>query len=260
MRRKSIELASEIAYKIQNKGKSWPELLRQYSWRSYGPEQTLSSLFDIECPRRPLFRKIASSASLSSDERIELTKFAQTIFIWGGVQRSNSKAAENSALVESVIKAALSWRVPGSNVPMNSGWTKVAALATEFVELDGGAPQVIFDSRVAASLLTRLDSVLDDAPNGARPAPFLPEELRTLGYVPGRGGTRNQNGHRAHRLGWPNRYRRWDAQFAASRLVNEIRKCLNRNILIFGRMPFSPYPDGRWSARGIEMVLFMDGR
>lgn len=258
--RASAELASVIADQFQHEEKDWPNIFSSYSWRSNGPEQTLRMLLDIERPCRSIFRKIHLSEPLSPYERTELTKFAQAVFKWGGVQRSNSQAAQNSLVVEGVIRAALSWKVPCDSVPMNSGWTKVAALATEFVEIKGGAPQVIFDSRVAASLLTRLDHVLTNIPDGARPAPYLPQELKALGYVPGRGGTRSKHGHRAHRLGWPNRYRRWDAQFAASTLVNEIRNYLNQNIERYGKMPFSPYCDQRWSVRGVEMVLFMDGQ
>ena len=47
---------------------------------------------------------------------------------------------------------------------MNSGWTKVAAFASAHLEsVPGRHPQVIFDSRVATAILSRLDSLLAKA-------------------------------------------------------------------------------------------------
>jgi hypothetical protein len=254
------KIAERLVFRVQISRDSWSDLLKGYQWQSVGAKDTLADLEELERPLRALFKKIKAGERLSSSEYLNLTVFAQKVFKWGGVQRSNSKVAEDSEVVAKVIRAALSWEVPDATVPMNSGWTKVAAFSSEYVEADGGNPQVIFDSRVAASLLTRLDEILVDAPDGVRPASYLPYELTALGYVPGRGGTRNKNGRRDHRLQWPNRYQRWDAQFSASKLVNAMRRHLNENLQKYGPMPFSPYPDSRWSTRGVEMVLFMDGQ
>jgi hypothetical protein len=125
---------------------------------------------------------------------------------------------------------------------MNSGWTKVAAFAT------GHMPngQVIWDSRVAHSLIRRIDNILV---NSGRQE--IPEFLKGVGWVPGRGGTRHHP--RTYKLKWPNGYRSWQAQFAGSSLVHAIRDELNK------RQMGATSPQEPWSVRTVEMVLFMDG-
>jgi hypothetical protein len=252
------EIASEIAV-LLSEDTGLPGRLMDYSWGGTTAEDTILQLYEIEYPKRLIFRKILRKEKLSLSELSSLSEFAISIFEWGRVTRGNAEIAKNGELVASVIDAGLSWHIPSKNVPMNSGWTKVAALATEFVEAEGGTPQIIFDSRVAASLLSRLDKVLNQVPTGDDPRKFLPHELAALGWVPGRGGTRTTKGRREHRLHWTNRYKRWDAQFSATRLVSAIRQHVNRELSGFGKMPFSPYENGTWSTRGIEMILFMDG-
>lgn len=252
------EIASEIATLLSG-DISLPDRLMDYSWGGEKAKDTISKLYEIEYPNRFIFRKVLRKEKLSLSESASLTEFAIRVFEWGRVTRGNAEVAKNGELVASVIDAGLNWHIPRKNVPMNSGWTKVAALATEFIESEGGTPQIIFDSRVSASLLSRLDAVLSQVPTGDDPRKFLPDELRALGWVPGRGGTRTTKGRREHRLHWTNRYKRWDAQFSATRLVSAIRKHVNMDLSGFGKMPFSPYENGTWSTRGIEMILFMDG-
>ena len=64
-------------------------------------------------------------------------------------------------------------------------------------------------------------------------------------------------------LTWPNGYRSWRAQLAASALVAEVRDILNANSKEYGEMPqLDPRASeigGPWTVRGVEMVLFMDG-
>lgn len=254
------EISSSMLSILSAGGNSWSERIARYHWKTAGAKETLSRLESLERPMRPIFNKIKVGSMLSDQEYDNLTNFSKDVFKWGGVERSNSQIAENGKIVESVIRAALLWEVPPKGVPMNSGWTKVAALASEFVELDGGSPQIIFDSRVSASILSRLDQVLCEVEDGDPPFSVLPSELSALGFIPGRGGTRIHKGRREHRLKWPNRYQRWDSQFSASFLVNAMRRQLNEDLDEFGKMPHSPYPDGRWSTRGVEMVLFMDGQ
>lgn len=252
------EIASEIAV-LLSEHIGLPGRLKEYSWGGASAEDTMLQLYEIEYPTRSIFRKILEEERLSSSELSRLSEFAVSIFEWGRVTRGNAGIAQDGELVASVIDTSLRWHIPSKNVPMNSGWTKVAALSTEFVEAEGGTPQVIFDSRVAASLLSHLDKVLNQVPTGDDPRKFLPHDLTALGWVPGRGGTRTSKGRREHRLHWTNRYKRWDAQFAATRLVSAIRQHVNRDLSGFGKMPFSPYENGIWSTRGIEMILFMDG-
>jgi hypothetical protein len=128
-----------------------------------------------------------------------------------------------------------------NSAPMNSGWTKVGAFAST------GTPnsQVIWDSRVAASVVSRLDAMCVAA--GLKTVPLA---LSGLGYVNGRGGSRP----RLLKLKWRNGYGCWNAQFAASIFVKEIMAYLNSHISSF------PKTNGeKWTFREVEQVLFMDG-
>lgn len=91
-----------------------------------------------------------------------------------------------------------------------------------------------------------------------KPSHILPEDIKNLGHIPGRGGTR-KDGQRKYEYNWPSKYRRWDAQFSASNFVIALRDVLNSDLSKFGGMPGSPF-DGKWTVRGVEMVLFMDGK
>jgi hypothetical protein len=150
--------------------------------------------------------------------------------------------------VESVFRKALGLPHSGQP-PMNSGWTKVAAMATAFLEgHPSRVPHVIWDSRVTTSLVTRLeDLLLEDGVSD--PSYLFPHIVP----APGRGGSRP----RKTRLGWAHAYMSWPSQFAGSSLVREIRDILNRE-----SYPAMPAPDGGttpWTIRGVESVLFMDG-
>lgn len=253
------ELAEDICIQIARRD-SWGTHLSNYQWANKGAEATFRHLGALETESRPLFKQIRRREPLSGNDLKRLTRFAQAIFEGGGVTSTNSKKAENGQIVRDVIESAIFWDATHKGVPMNSGWTKVAAISTEYLEELGEMPQVIFDSRVAASLLTRLDNTLLAQGQNPKLSPkhFLPEPIRSLGYVPGRGGTR-KSGTRDYAFRWPNKYRRWDGQFAASRIVNEIKDVLNNNPGRFGPMPFSSFRDDRWTVRGVEMVLFRDG-
>lgn len=163
---------------------------------------------------------------------------------WGGVTRQ-SQFSETT--VEAVFRKALGLNVAGA-VPMNSGWTKVTALATAYLEDQPGAKaHVIWDSRVSTSLVARLDKLLVES-NRANPKQIFPQ----IGPVTGRGGTRP----RTFKLSWSHAYGSWRAQEAGSTLVRELRDILNRD---YDPMPL---PDGTsrpWTVRGVESVLFMDG-
>ena len=132
---------------------------------------------------------------------------------------------------------------------MNSGWTKVAALATAFLEGEPDrAPHVIWDSRVSTSIVWRFDRMLAATPDVDPRRPFP-----GLGVIGGRGGTRP----RCLKLRWAHPYGRWWGQEAGSAIVREIRDVLNEGAL--GWMPLPDGGEGRWTIRGVESVLFMDG-
>lgn len=258
-------LAESICEKIHldstHTNSSWSQRIADYEWKKLGPVQTFNRLSALERPMRPLLKKIEAEKKLTLKELNQLTSFAHAVFDWGNVTRSNNEKAEDGNIVRKVILAGLNWEIPPTDVPMNSGWTKVTAISSEFLEGTERKPQVIFDSRVAASLITRIEQTflelgLDTKLN---PTSYLPRGIQAFGYIPGRGGTRTINGHRQNEYSWRTKYQRWDAQFAASLLTSDLKDILNSNSRRYGEMPFSQLDGGGWTTRGVEMVLFMDG-
>jgi len=224
----------------------WDARLRAYFWPSpaQGYAATCKEVAEIENTAHGLAEALLSNRGWSEADGAAAIALAHAIFAWGSVPQDPDTVT--AASVEQVFRAALVDDA-ASKANMNSGWTKVAAFATAHGE--GGVayrPQVIWDSRVAASITSRLDAQL---PDGVLPASLFPG----VGTVPGRGGTRPRKLSRS----WPSGYRTWAGQVAGSAVVREIRDILNA-----GGYPSMPLPEGGtgpWTTRGVEMVLFMDG-
>lgn len=219
----------------------WQARLCRYFWPrpDVGYNANVAAILPLEAEGRSI--ALATRPwDVSTQERA--LKFAQDIFRWGGVPQKKVTAEQ----VDQVIQMALLTSFP-AGAPMNSGWTKVAAIVTAHLEEEGRS-QAIWDSRVAWSLVRRLDALLFEAGHEHVP-PCFPH----IGRVPGRGGTRWMT---PLRLNWPYAYGRWDAHFAASALVREMRDELNRRGIMAPRPDGS---DGPWAVRQVEMVLFMDG-
>ena len=187
----------------------WTERLRIYDWQGDDYATTEAALSKLSMSVEPTCCKISDGAPLEPRAEEALRAFAPAVFEWGSVKRGQSKQNPTGELIAQVITAGIEWKLPPRAVPMDVGWTKVAALATHFLEENGGTPQAIFDSRVAASLLTRLDYVLTGLKFdlALKPKAFLPDTVKEIGYVPGRGGTRKDSGRgrREHRYYWPQR-------------------------------------------------------
>lgn len=239
----------------------WPDRLAAYEWRGATLTATNEKLTRLADRVHPIVSRIAQSHELDTDTLTKLRNFATEVFVWGGVTTGASKKNLSGREVCDVVHAAITWSSPSKGVPMDSGWTKVAAIASGCLEPEGRLPQVIFDSRVSASLLSRMDEVLKrEGRNPAqRPKEYLPEQIRDLGRASLGRGVFNPNGGQRRRYLWPDRYRQWKGQFAASALVGAIREALNADLDRYGRMPTSPNSDGAWTVRGVEMVLFMEG-
>lgn len=184
------------------------------------------------------------------DEAAAVT-LAKNIFAWGGVPQIPETITPDN--IRRVFNAAIKGALPIEEPlpPMNSGWTKVAAFASAHREkIPNAVPQVIWDSRVATAVTSRLESLFREEGLVAVPACFS-----DIGRVNvGRGGTRP----RALQLSWRNGYKSWAAQYSGSRLLAAIRNELNSNLKLYGKMP-GTNGQGNWTARGVEMVLFMDG-
>ncbi|AOE49771.1 hypothetical protein [Kangiella sediminilitoris] len=157
--------------------------------------------------------------------------------------------------VHKVIQTALAEDFD-SSAKMNSGWSFLASAATSYLDgEEGRLPMVWWCSRVASSIISRLDFLLAEA--GVE---SLDKRFPDIGTVPGYGGTRP----RQYTLGWPEGYRSWKTQIAASNLVQEMVKVLNserdkNGNRLYSRMPLANGSHGDWTVQGVQTVLFADG-
>jgi len=223
----------------------WDARLDGYFWPQPGVDRhaTKIALDPIVSLLQPLTRAVLRSSPWNAEESESACCAARLIFHWGRVpQRPESVTPEN---VRNVIEAAVR-DDRYSNAPMNSGWTKLAALATAQLE----NPHVIWDSRVSTSIVRRLDRLF--CSSGITE---IPDSLNALGIVPGRGGSRPI---RATYLHWPNGYSRWSSQVVASEFVRRVCCELNAGADFHGNRVLTERP-GAWTVRDVEMVLFMDG-
>lgn len=225
----------------------WSARAASYFWPH--PDMDLRATHEVLSPwfeeAADLSRRLVVGDGWTEKHRRRSTQLAWQMLTWGGVTRQKDFG---ESVVEAVFRRALGLS-GGDGAPMNSGWTKVAALATAFLEDDPDrAPQVIWDSRVSTSIVDRLEPILES--KGAAPKVELPG----IGPVPGReAGTRP----RPRRLAWSTGYGSWRAQEAASAFVRQARDVLNEGR--HGWMPLPTGDEGRWTVRGVECVLFMDG-
>jgi hypothetical protein len=169
---------------------------------------------------------------------------ALRVFNWGGVTRSDPKQ------VFLVFRRALA--MTEDDAPMNSGWTKVAAVATHHRENEiEKVAHVIWDSRVACSVVSRLDRIFHNRQVA---------DLRTtwLGLIPGRTST-NSTGKRANfrpRCQWRTVYGKWEGQNAGSCFVRRVVDRLNEQGSYIG------FGSGTqpWTVWSLGAALFVDGK
>jgi hypothetical protein len=124
----------------------WSARAASYFWLR--PFMDLCATNEVLSPRFEeagvLSRQLAADDGWTDEERRRPTVLAWQTLAWGGVTRQEDFGAP---VVEWVFRRALG--VPGGDdAPMNSGWTKVAALATAYLEEEPGrAPHVIREPR-----------------------------------------------------------------------------------------------------------------
>lgn len=223
----------------------WGARLDAYFWP--GPDRgylaTLDAMRALVEASGQLAQALSSPDGWSDAQQARAVALAHDVFAWGGVPQDPKTVTP--ATVRAVYEAALR-DDPAATTRMNSGWTKVAAFATAYLEdTPGGRPHAIWDSRVASAVISRLERVV---PMHVDVAALFPG----IGTVPGRGGTRPRELARA----WPSGYRTWRAQVAGSQIVRDIRDLLNEEGARLLRSNGGPT---RWATRDVEMVLFMDG-
>jgi hypothetical protein len=226
----------------------WSGRLQGYFWPSprYDYAYNMSKLKPLEARAT----RLANATHWGPVQEKEAVDLANAVFDWGGVPQDPSTVTPKN--IRAVLDAARTDTV-STDAPMNSGWTKVAAFGSADLEQTTGRTQVIWDSRVSASIIGRLDTLLHEAG-----ITVVPTELADLKYVPGQGGTRSSTWHKGLKCtGWRNGYGRWDAQIAGSVFVRAIRDELNRRLN--ESSAGGSIDDERWTVRKVEMVLFMDG-
>lgn len=232
----------------------WPNRLLRYFWPT--PVDTYPRTFEklkqLALVGSQLSESIHGLRNWTAVEKATALTWANHIFVWGGV---TNQAPFSADTVHAVMQNAIIDREDILNAPMNSGWTKVAAFATEHLEAVNGCAQVIWDSRVSWSVVTRLDELLASHGDCTR-AELFPG----IGRIPGRGGSRKVSIARKRlQLRWPNTYRTWRGQLAGSMFVRDLRDELNHRPDVFGQMPLPTGATQAWTVRGVEMVLFGDG-
>jgi len=195
--------------------------------------------------------RVEAGIEWTPTEKEYAVKVAREVFTLMGTPQREI----NPETVRAVFEAAIN-EDENSQAKMNSGWSYLASYATAHLENRLGAlPQVGWSSRVAASVISRLDFLLTEA--GVEQ---LGAHFPGLGTIPGWGGTRP----REMSLNWPAGYRNWNSHLVGSRLVRHLRDHLNTATDRRGRRKYYTMPlvggdRGPWTVRGVEMVLFQDG-
>ena len=193
----------------------WDQRLSSYFWPKpeIGMLQTMTDLEPILKRAESLATVIDHGDSWNKQQASEAIQLASSIFSWGGV-RQQSNSVEK---VEAVLRSALTGQVV-AGAPMNSGWTKVAAFGSAWLEkVPNRTPQTIWDSCVSSSLLRRLDRILL--------ALGIDDPCSLFGKI---GRVRGRNGRPGRlSLRWPNGYGSWTSQFAGSLVIQDIRNILN---------------------------------
>lgn len=247
-------------YQRQNVGEpvsSWHDRLLQFFWpkprigyAAYG-FLTDSLLYRA----RLLAKTVEDNRQWTVEEQFLAVKIANEIFnLFGVPQREVS--TDNVRLVVQAALSADAGTKAQTKAKMNSGWTWLAAFASAHREADAKAlPLAGLNSRVAASLLSRLDFLLTEAG-----LTEVGKRFANIGTIPGYGGTRP----RPLTLRWPEAYRSWAAQIAVSELVRQIRDLLNDERKADGSrryraMPLPAGGTGPWTVLGVCYVLMGDG-
>jgi hypothetical protein len=224
----------------------WSNRLNSYFWPkpTINLHNTLSSLAVLNTHAAGF---MGSLSAFPVNQQADLINWADQIFKWGGVPQPPFNYIDVLDVLSSVNVGHTV-----NSARMNSGWTKVASFASEVL-----APSqhlVIWDSRVAHSLVTRFEFMLVAA---NYPINAMPEELKGVGYVRGRGGNRKTYIYNTAR--WTDGYKSWPAIFKGSEIVRLIRDDLNTRRDEKNNLKFPCPVDGGWTVRLVEMVLFMDG-
>jgi len=230
-------------------GTGWDFRIRQYSYAK-SPKTDFSHVYFTTAPviermrttvARYDWKSIESRDDINAKDLAQLEADAEWICKdFGGVPQSSYY------ITWKVIRSAVLGERFG-NAVMNSGWTKVAAFATD------GLPtaQTIWDSRLSTSIIWRADQILHSSGLQLTALSEYP-----LGLVKGENsGTRPRRTH----FDWPNGYGKWKYHFAGGNIVRKIVSILNEPAYDYPRMPQPNGESRNWDVFGVGLVLFMDG-
>lgn len=232
---------------------SWHNRLEAFFWPKprNGLMQVCHSADALMYRAELLARGIERGEAWSEDDKKTAVKTAEEIFLQAGVPQRDVTWQN----VYGVMKAAIFEEVD-SKAKMNSGWSLLASFATHWLNgMEGRTPMVCWNSRTSTSIISRLDFLMVEAGHQE-----LANRFANIGTVMGVGGTRP----RQTSLNWPEGYRNWQTQVAASQFVNLMVHHLNtaRNAngsLIYEPMPIPTGGRAPWSIQGVQLVLFHDG-
>jgi len=232
---------------------SWHDRLEAFFWPKprNGLMQVSHSADGLMYRAEILARGIEAGVEWNDEDKDMAVKTTNEIFLQAGVPQSGV-TWEN---VNNVMKAAITSDVY-STAKMNSGWSLLASFSTHWLNNKADrTPMLCWNSRVATSIISRLDFLMVEAGYENHEGRFA-----DIGVVPGVGGTRP----RELSLKWPDGYRCWKNQVAASEFVNLMVNCLNTEKNEDGSLKYEamPIPTGGrapWSIQGVQLVLFSDG-
>jgi len=232
---------------------SWHDRLEHFFWpKPRNGLMQVSHSADALMYRAELLAKGVEEGIEWSEEDKELAvKTTEEIFLQAGTPQKDV-TWEN---IYAVMKTALT-KDSESNAKMNSGWSLLASFATHWLNKKAErTPMICWNSRVSTSIISRLDFLLVEAGYES-----IGDRFPDLGIVQGWGGTRP----REMSLSWPDGYRSWKTEIAASEFVNLMVKCLNNETNEDGSLKYAqmPIPTGGrapWSMQGVQLVLFSDG-
>jgi hypothetical protein len=241
----------------------WTQRLHCYSLASNSEPDLFNHLVWLD----KITKKANIGEYLKCDSKRHATRceIAKDILKWGGVTRGNIVKVPH--VIDKVIDSAKAG-TPSEGAPMNSGWTKIAAVYS--LVISNAPTQIIWDSRVSLSICTRLGCAAKNL--GLSPTELLKEFRGSLGWVPGRGGTRPSLMDVA-KMWFPNRYAKWDAHFEGGSIVEDMTQILNANLITYGKPcealsqqehaqleKLGIDPPDYWNPWLVACVLFMDGQ
>jgi hypothetical protein len=182
------------------------------------------------------------------EQRVEV---ANQMMAWGGMRLVVQNEGPTLEKLHQVIQKARDWALP-VNAPMNSSWTKVAAV---FGYHQGNT---IWDSRVSTAVCFRLAQIFEaagDPPEHAR------GQFPGLGFIMGRSQRVVQRMPLVRHY-WPNAYQKWNGHIAGANLMREIADQLN--LLEVPCPSYGPEDDENhvgndcWTAWKVNMIFFAD--